>query len=250
LQDYKLALQSGSNSTLTATQQYSLARSEVDKLVATISKAATTPQEIEARSTAIGKLSSATDKFLGMSRGLYASGAQYTTDFNTVMSIINSVSSGLETQLTDAEKQLGVLETSNGFLESISETSKSTAQLLQTYLSLGGPSLSAPGFATGTNYVPQDMLAKIHKGERIIPMADNFKLMTSLASTDNYSREMVVQIRNLNQKIDSLEKTVAEGAVINAQATERNTEQIAQAVVDSSGKTIQANRLQAKAVIK
>jgi hypothetical protein len=250
LQDYKLALQSGSNSTLTATQQYSLARAEVDKLVATISKAATTPEEIEARSTAIGKLSSATDRFLGMSRGLYASGAQYTTDFNTVMSIINSVGSSLETQLTDAEKQLSALETSNTFLESISETSKSTAQLLQTYLSLGGPSLNAPGFATGTNYVPQDMLAKIHKGERIIPMADNFKLMTSLASTDNYSREMVVQIRNLNQKIESLEKTVAEGAVINAQATDRNAEQIAQAVVDSSGKTIQANRLQAKAVIK
>lgn len=250
LQDYKLALQSGSNSTLTATQQYTLARSEVDKLVTTITKAATTPEEIEARSTAIGKLSSATDKFLGMSRGLYASGAQYTTDFNTVMSIINSVSSGLETQLTDAEKQLSVLEASNTFLESISETSKSTAQLLQTYLSLGGAPLNTPGFAVGTNYVPHDMVAKIHQGERIIPMADNFKLMTSLASNDNYSREMVVQIRNLNQKIDSLEKTVAEGAVINAQATERNTEQIAQAVVDSSGKTIQANRLQARAGIK
>lgn len=250
LQDYKLALQSGSNSTLTATQQYAIAKSEVDKLTTTISKAATTPEEIEARSSAISKLSSATDRFLGMSRGLYASGAQYTTDFNTVMSIINSVSSGLETQLTDAERQLGVLETSNTFLQSISETSKSTAQLLETYLSLGGASLSTPGFATGTNYVPHDMIAKIHQGERIIPMADNFKLMTSLASNDNYSREMVVQIRNLNQKIDSLEKTVAEGAVINAQATERNTEQIAQAVVDSSGKTIQANRLQARAGIK
>lgn len=34
-------------------------------------------------------------------------------------------------------------------------------------------------FDVGTNYVPQDMVAKIHKGERIIPAADNEQLLNA-----------------------------------------------------------------------
>jgi len=43
-----------------------------------------------------------------------------------------------------------------------------------------------PKLAVGTNSVPEDMFAQIHKGERIIPAADNVALMKKLntAPTD------------------------------------------------------------------
>jgi hypothetical protein len=37
----------------------------------------------------------------------------------------------------------------------------------------GAGNFSLPSYAVGTNYVPQDMIAQIHKGEAIIPAAYN-----------------------------------------------------------------------------
>jgi hypothetical protein len=255
LSDYKSSLMTGASSTLTTSEQYQVSKSEITSLLEIINRTPKTKEEEDARNAAISKLSGTTDKFLGFSRQLFASGSQYTADFNTVLDIINQTSGALGTQLSTAEQQLNTLVTANTFLQSIDASSKTTAELLQEYIQANAALAATgynktPGFATGTNYVPNDMVAQIHKGERIIPTADNFKLMTRLNTTDNYTRDMCEQIRELNQKIVSLERTVAEGAVINAEATNRNTEQIAQAVTDSSGKTIQANRLQAKASIK
>jgi Ca2+-binding EF-hand superfamily protein len=130
LQDYKTSLLGSEKSTLTTTQQYDLARSEIEKLVSTISKPATTAEEIAVRDKAVGKLSGASDTFLGKSRELFASGAQYSTDFDLVMRTIDTVSSTIGTQLTDAEKQLKALETANTFLESISTATELTLEAI------------------------------------------------------------------------------------------------------------------------
>jgi prefoldin subunit 5 len=104
----------------------------------------------------------------------------------------------------------------------------STQQEVLDWFKMMDPSL--PAFARGTNYVPEDMVAQIHQGERIVPAADNAELMASIGNRNRTNEVLVAEIRKLNQKIDSLEKTVADGAVINAQATERNTVEISRTV--------------------
>ena len=93
-------------------------------------------------------------------------------------------------------------------------------------------------FDIGTNYVPEDMHAIVHKGERIIPAADNTKLMTALEN-----KELIAEIRKLNEKIESLEQTVAQGSLMNAQATERNTVEISTSIKKTGASAIHAENI-------
>jgi len=70
-----------------------------------------------------------------------------------------------------------------------------------------------PSFAVGTNSVPEDMFANIHKGERIIPEADNTELMQRLSSpmTQDNS-ELVLEIQRLNNRLATIESNTASTA--------------------------------------
>lgn len=73
-----------------------------------------------------------------------------------------------------------------------------------------------PSFDVGTNDVPDDMLANIHKGERIIPAADNAELMRRIKSGDTEpSADMVT----MNTKLDNLTDVIMRGDVANVQKT-------------------------------
>jgi hypothetical protein len=89
---------------------------------------------------------------------------------------------------------------------------------------------SIPAFAAGTNFVPEDMLAQIHRGERIIPAADNTQLMQNLNSRDETNRVLVTEIRNLRQEVKQLREQQAKetGSIIvaNFDAQQRAAEQI------------------------
>lgn len=93
---------------------------------------------------------------------------------------------------------------------------------------------SIPAFEQGINNVPSDMFAFLHQGERVLPKADNEQLMQSLSNRNNTNEELILEIKTLNQKIVRLEKAIIDGAVLNATSTDRNTEEISNAVKEAS----------------
>lgn len=62
--------------------------------------------------------------------------------------------------------------------------------------------LKLRGFAVGTNQVPYDMPALIHKDERIIPAADNRELMRRLASPGDNNTALAGEVRRLTEIVE------------------------------------------------
>lgn len=76
-------------------------------------------------------------------------------------------------------------------------------------------------FAVGTNYVPYDMRAQIHQGERIIPAADNRELMAVLRNPAAGNDVLVAEVRALRQELAGL-RSSSEATASNTGATERS----------------------------
>jgi len=66
------------------------------------------------------------------------------------------------------------------------------------------------GFAVGTNQVPYDMPAYIHKDERIIPAADNRELMRRLASPGGNADALAQEVARLAGVIEAQQRENAE----------------------------------------
>ncbi|MEJ5149773.1 phage tail length tape measure family protein [Comamonas sp. MYb396] len=67
-------------------------------------------------------------------------------------------------------------------------------------------------FAVGTNYVPYDMTANIHQGERIIPAADNRALMAALNTQGGGNAELVQEVKALRTELQAINSNTAAGA--------------------------------------
>lgn len=172
-------------------------------------------------------------------------------------------------------KSIGLSQASNALLQMISDTanSKITAkQVYNTLLDWGVNSSlvatilgttktevlnwfkfydsSIPSFAQGINAVPEDMLAQIHKDERIMPAADNRLLLQSLSNRNDTNLELINEMKELNQKIERLEVAIQLGSAINAEATQRNTEEISKAVSDTASKNHHNNVIQGKVALR
>jgi hypothetical protein len=369
LKDFRDQLLLGDKTTLTPAEQYSEAKRQALAVAEVLNKIPTTEEEKLAQSEAATKLPQVANAFLEASRNYYASGDMYQSDFSTVLDYTDTVTGILESQQTDAEKQLEQLTAIKDTLTFIDRNTKTVSELIpqlitavqtvaiaqakaagtgseaaagaptisdkyginedtvlngvrissggsimdtnsNTIMSKAGASASidevknlllqngvnADGslntgniaillaqakslgasmstidailgmpdgttkaygesqgiasFAVGTNWIPEDMVAQVHEGERIMPKADNVELINAVAGRRNNEQALVLEIRKLNAKIEALETTVANGAVMNARATDRNTEAVVGAVTNTATKTQFTNKVSERAKIQ
>jgi len=131
IKDYRAELLQSNLSVLNPTQKYAEAKQQALNLAAIATSVATTETQRLEKESAISKLPGATNAWLEASRTLYASSEAYTSDFNTVLSILDQTSAALDAQQTDAEKQLIQLETSNGYLSELKDSSRSVETILK-----------------------------------------------------------------------------------------------------------------------
>lgn len=134
IKDARDALLVGDLSILTPSEQYQKLKDDAMTVAAIATGIANTDAEKQAKDDAIAKLPDVTSQFLEASRNLYASSDSYTNDFNYILSILNSTTGSLESQLTEAERQLEALESNNTILGLIQTNTLSMSEALNTYL--------------------------------------------------------------------------------------------------------------------
>ena len=156
LKDAKEAMLIGSLSPLTPAEKYAEAKRQAVSVAILATSIATTDSEIAARNDAVSKLPSVTGTFLDASKTLFASSEQYTQDFQSVLAVLDATSTILGKQKTDAEKQLDSLKSMDGYLGTIAEDTKTSAdylkdlnELLPTLISTKAAAAAAGSIAAG-----------------------------------------------------------------------------------------------------
>ena len=116
---------------------------------------------------------------------------------------------GMASMLSLPAKSLGVM----GKLLESADISQFILEKKAAGFNLGGQ-VKLPSFDVGTNFVPNDMIAQIHKGERIIPASQNNGTMgTTINMTLNIARaDSSIDIENavksaMNQSMQKMKMT-------------------------------------------
>ena len=239
LTDYRKTLTAGASSILTPTEKYAQAKSELAQTAQAAQAIITetsTAEQIAARDTAISQLSSTSETFLNASRDMYASGAQYTADYKSVLDTLDNSTANLTTQKSTAEKQLDALDSSVSFLTSIDASTATVASLLTQYYAQQGITSAAkaliPGLASGG--IGNGITLVGEKGPEVVDFINPGRVYSNQATNDLFNtKELVAEIRSLRAEVSQLRADQKEqtGHLIstNYDANNRNADSIANA---------------------
>jgi hypothetical protein len=248
IRDFKQSLLIGADSPLSPLEKYNRSKDEFVR----ISQLAQGGDKV-----AMGQLQGVSQTFLEQSKGMFAGTESYLRDFNAVVGVLDSTESVAEIQMHTAIDTLqGVRDMVSGIIsveEAVNNTNTaitgwgaSLTEALANYSMYTGLDISSlPKLAQGTNYVPNNMVAMVHQGERVIPAADNAKLMLKLEQ----EIALVSEVKELNRQMKELTNVVAQGSTINSDSTDQNTKEIVNAMNDLQKALIYVQKVQGKAMI-
>jgi hypothetical protein len=121
--------------------------------------------------------------------------------FNSKFNGITAYTAAAQTAFKNAFYAAGgAYDQTYGMADDLLALKKKIDEARAAITALGG----IPQFAVGTNYVPSDMVAQIHKGERIIPAADNAALMEALTSPARRDALLLDEIKALRAEVAAL----------------------------------------------
>ena len=245
LKEYKTSLNTGASSILTPQEKYSLAKADFEstaKAASAYIDINSTPADIAKRDDAVSNLSKTAETFRETSSVMFASGAQYVANVKSINTAIDDSISSLTVQETDIKKQLG-------FLDSISSSSKSTAQLLGEYLKLQGVSSlakvdsvnSGSDASTYANTISKNADGGLvhgislvgERGPEIVDFSTPGRVYSNAASNDIFStKELVAELKALRTEVSHLRQEQKEqtGHIItsNYDANRKNADKLSE----------------------
>lgn len=248
--DFRRSLLTGSLSPLTPAQQYEQARRDF---------AQTNALAQAGDATAQGQLQAMAEALLQQSRNFNGSSAQYMADFESVREALADTAVRAQATADVQQLQLNAVNAQLSVLGSIDASATTVAKAMTDLRAAvsaalaGGASAGQlgplPSFAAGANYLPRDMVAQLHAGERIIPAADNRALLDALRDPARNNDALLTELRALRQSNEALraevERMRAEntaGHAANVAATESSAATVAGGITRAARETALAER--------
>jgi tape measure domain-containing protein len=120
---------------------------------------------------AIGAFQTVAESLLSLSREMYASGDQYTADYQRVLELTQQLEGVSNGRVSEAQQQLNLLEQQVGSLIDINESVLSVREaIVALNAAMASAGITVDGsHANGLSYVPYDgYIAELHRGERVL----------------------------------------------------------------------------------